>query len=58
MHHISYQTDNVEKEIAWMKEKEIRLIDENPRGGVQNSKIAFLHPKASGKVLTELTEMP
>ena len=58
MHHISYQTDNIEKEIAWMKEKEIRLIDENPRGGVQNSRIAFLHPKASGKVLTELTEMP
>ena len=58
MHHISYQTDNIEKEIAWMKEKEIRLIDENPRGGVQHSRIAFLHPKASGKVLTELTEMP
>jgi len=58
MHHISYQTDNIEKEIAWMKEKEIRLIDENPRGGVQNTRIAFLHPKASGKVLTELTEMP
>ena len=58
MHHISYQTDNIEKDLAWMKEKEIRMIDESPRGGVQNSRIAFLHPKASCRVLTELTEMP
>ena len=57
MHHISYQTDNVENEIAKMKDHEIRMIDETPRGGVQNTRIAFLHPKSSGRVLTELTEM-
>lgn len=58
MHHISYQTDNIDTEISKMKENEIRMIDETPRGGVQNTRIAFLHPKSSGRVLTELTEAP
>lgn len=58
MHHISYQTDDIEKELVKMKDKEIRMIDETPRGGVQNTRIAFLHPKSSGRVLTELTEAP
>mgnify|MGYP000995027618 CR=1 FL=1 len=58
MHHIAYQTTDVMTEIAALKEKEVRMIDETPRGGVQNTKIAFLHPKSSGKVLTELTQMP
>ncbi len=58
MHHISYQTDNVEKEILKMKDHDVRMIDETPRVGVQNTRIAFLHPKSSGRVLTELTEMP
>ncbi|MBN2051115.1 MAG: methylmalonyl-CoA epimerase [Spirochaetales bacterium] len=56
MHHISYQTDNIETEIAKMKNHEVRMIDEAPRGGVQHTRIAFLHPKSSGRVLTELTE--
>lgn len=58
MHHISYQTDNIESDLAALKAKEIKMIDEAPRKGVQNSRIAFLHPKSSGKVLTELTQMP
>ena len=56
MHHIAYQTDGIEGEISKLKENEVRMIDESPRGGVQNTKIAFLHPKSSGRVLTELTE--
>ncbi len=58
MHHISYQTTDIAADIASLKAKDVRMIDESPRGGVQNSKIAFIHPKSSCKVLTELTQMP
>ena len=56
MHHISYNTDDIAGEIAGLKDNNIMMIDEVPREGSHGSKIAFLHPKSSGKVLTELTE--
>ena len=58
MHHISYQVDDIEEQIAELKQKQIRMIDEKPRGGAHGSLIAFLHPKSSAKVLTELTQIP
>lgn len=57
MHHISYQVDDIEAQIADLKEKGIRMIDETPRGGAHDSRIAFIHPKSSAKVLTELTQI-
>ncbi|MBN2552301.1 MAG: VOC family protein, partial [Spirochaetales bacterium] len=57
MHHISYQVDDIEAQIADLKEKGIRMIDETPRGGAHRSRIAFIHPKSSAKVLTELTQI-
>ena len=56
MHHISYQVDDIEEQIAGLKKKRIRMIDDEPRGGAHGSRIAFLHPKSSGNVLTELTQ--
>lgn len=56
IHHIAYEVENVEKALAEMKEKDVRMIDETPRRGAHNSLIAFLHPKASGGVLTELCQ--
>jgi methylmalonyl-CoA/ethylmalonyl-CoA epimerase len=56
LHHVSYQTDDIEGELAGFKAKGLRLIDETPRGGAHGSKIAFLHPLSSGKVLTEITQ--
>jgi methylmalonyl-CoA/ethylmalonyl-CoA epimerase len=56
MHHISYQVDDIERQIAELKQKQVRMIDETPRSGAQGSRIAFLHPKSSAKVLTELTQ--
>jgi methylmalonyl-CoA/ethylmalonyl-CoA epimerase len=58
MHHISYQVDDIEEQIAELKQKQIRMIDEKPRSGAHGSRIAFLHPKSSAKVLTELTQIP
>ena len=57
MHHISYQVDDIEKQIAELKQKQVRMIDEIPRSGAHGSRIAFLHPKSSAKVLTELTQI-
>ena len=34
----------------------MRLIDEQPRTGIRNSRVAFLHPKSSGGVLTEIVQ--
>ena len=56
MHHISYQVDDIEGQIADLKKKQVRMIDDEPRGGAQGSRIAFLHPESSAKVLTELTQ--
>ena len=56
MHHISYQVDDIEAQIAELKEKQVRMIDEEPRDGAHGSRIAFLHPESSAKVLTELTQ--
>ncbi|MDY6964604.1 MAG: methylmalonyl-CoA epimerase [Halobacteriota archaeon] len=54
--HIALGVSNIEETLKMMKEKEIRLIDEKPRLGAGEAKIAFLHPKATNGVLLELCE--
>lgn len=54
--HIAFQVDDIEAALAELKAKGIRLIDERPRKGAGNMKIAFLHPKSTGGVLVELIE--
>ncbi|BCA81118.1 methylmalonyl-CoA epimerase [Desulfuromonas sp. AOP6] len=56
VHHIAYQVDDLEAALADMAAKGVRLIDEKPRRGAHDTRIAFLHPKATGGVLTELCE--
>ena len=56
IHHIAYETDDIIKEIKGFQGKEIRMIDETPRHGAHGTKIAFIHPKSSGKVLTEICQ--
>jgi methylmalonyl-CoA/ethylmalonyl-CoA epimerase len=56
VHHIAYTVDDIEQRLADLKEGGIRLIDEAPRGGAHQNQIAFLHPKASGGVLTEICQ--
>ena len=57
MHHIAYQSDNIENEISEMKAQDIQMIDNEARLDAHGSKIAFIHPKSSGKVLTELCQI-
>ncbi len=56
VHHIAYAVDNASAEIESFIEKGIRMIDTTPRVGAGGSKIAFVHPSDSWKVLTELCE--
>lgn len=54
--HIALRVDNIEAELEKLKAAEVRLIDEHPRQGAGGAKIAFIHPKATGGVLLELSE--
>jgi methylmalonyl-CoA epimerase len=56
LHHVAYQVTDVEATLAQLRDQGVRLIDETPRTGIRGSRVAFLHPSASGGVLTELVE--
>ena len=56
MHHVAYQVDDIEATLAALKEAGLKLIDETPRTGIRNSRVAFLHPKTAGGLLTEIVQ--
>jgi len=56
MHHVAYGTDDIDAALERVRAAGLRLLDEEPRRGIQDSRVAFLHPKATGGVLTELVE--
>ena len=56
IHHICYATDDIVADLKDLKEKGARLVDQEPRIGAHGAKIAFIHPKTSKGVLTELSQ--
>ncbi len=56
VHHVAYEVADLEQRLKQLKAEGVRLIDEAPRTGAHKTKIAFMHPKASGGVLTELCQ--
>jgi methylmalonyl-CoA/ethylmalonyl-CoA epimerase len=54
--HIALRVDNIEQALEELKAKGFRLIDEKPRYGAGKARIAFLHPKATGGILLEISE--
>lgn len=58
IHHIAFAVDDVEKSLRGAEEKGVRLIDQHPRPGAEGLNIAFLHPKSTGRVLTEFCCKP
>lgn len=56
LHHMTLEVDNLEEQLAFLREKGIRLIDEKPRQGAEGSLIAFVHPDSTGGVLIELSQ--
>jgi len=55
LHHLALEVSDIQEALGTLREKGVQLIDERPRIGVENTKIAFLHPKET-KLLIELVE--
>jgi methylmalonyl-CoA epimerase len=56
LHHVAYAVADIDKALAGARASGVELIDSEPRMGMHGTRIAFLHPKSVGGVLTELVE--
>jgi methylmalonyl-CoA/ethylmalonyl-CoA epimerase len=56
LHHVAYAVDDIDDVLGKLKEAGIELIDSEPRVGIRDSRVAFIHPKSTGGVLTEIVE--
>ena len=56
MHHIAYQVSDIEATLAALEQAGMPLIDKRPRVGIGGARVAFLEPKATGRVLIEIVE--
>ena len=56
MHHIAFDVEDIEKEMARLKNEGIRTLNEKPKKGADNKLICFLHPKDTNGVLIELCQ--
>jgi methylmalonyl-CoA/ethylmalonyl-CoA epimerase len=56
LHHVAYRVADVEAELERLRAAGLALIDEAPRRGIRDSRVAFLHPSTGGGVLTEIVQ--
>ena len=56
LHHVAYAVEDIDSALARAREAGMQLIDETPRRGMHGTRIAFVHPRSVGGVLTELVE--
>src|SRR5579884_3067311 len=56
LHHVAYRVTDIEQTLSALSQAGIRLIDERPRAGIRGSQVAFVHPAATGGVLTEIVQ--
>ena len=56
LHHVAYAVEDIESELGRLRDAGLRLIDETPRVGIRDSRVAFVHPGAVGGVLTEIVQ--
>jgi methylmalonyl-CoA epimerase len=56
LHHVAYRVENIEETLQALAAAGMRLIDEQPRRGIRNSRVAFVHPGSTGSVLTEIVQ--
>lgn len=56
LHHVAYRVGDIETALDKLKDGGVELIDAEPRTGIRRSRVAFLHPRATGGVLTEIVE--
>ena len=56
LHHVAYAVDDIDAALQRLSEQDVQMIDSEPRVGIRGSRVAFVHPKATGRVLTEIVE--
>jgi methylmalonyl-CoA epimerase len=56
LHHVAYQVQDIDATLGALKQAGLALIDEQPRSGIRGSRVAFMHPRATAGVLTEIVE--
>jgi methylmalonyl-CoA/ethylmalonyl-CoA epimerase len=56
LHHVAYAVGDIEQVLGQLKKAGIELIDEEPRVGIRDSRVAFIHPRSTGGVLTEIVQ--
>jgi methylmalonyl-CoA/ethylmalonyl-CoA epimerase len=57
LHHVAFVVDDIQNALDRLRAEGVRLIDETPRRGKDNSLVAFIHPKSTERVLYELVEL-
>jgi methylmalonyl-CoA/ethylmalonyl-CoA epimerase len=56
LHHVAYAVDDIDATLRALDAAGLKLIDREPRVGIRESRVAFLHPRSTGGVLTEIVE--
>ena len=56
LHHVAYRVDYIEAALDALRDRGVQLIDETPRVGIRDSRVAFVHPRSTGGVLTEIVQ--
>jgi methylmalonyl-CoA epimerase len=56
LHHVAYRVEDIDATLTELAGRGVELIDSAPRTGIRSSRVAFLHPRATGGVLTEIVE--
>ena len=56
VHHLSFEVDDIEQEIARLRSEGFQMVDQQPRQGADRYRIAFLHPKSTNGVLIEISQ--
>ena len=56
LHHVAYAVEDIEDVLGRLKDSGVELIDSEPRVGIRDSRVAFLHPRSTGGVLTEIVQ--
>jgi methylmalonyl-CoA/ethylmalonyl-CoA epimerase len=56
LHHVAYQVSDIDATLQALKRAGLRMIDEQPRTGIRGSRVAFMHPRATAGVLTEIVQ--
>jgi methylmalonyl-CoA/ethylmalonyl-CoA epimerase len=56
LHHVAYRVADIDAALDTLRDRGLQLIDDTPRPGIRDSRVAFLHPKSAGGVLTEIVQ--